>query len=284
MRIYKFQRLFSILPFFSTINCMVVSVVELLRRKATWKQWLYFAGILVVAALLIVFSSVFVLAGKSLFLHLLVAAVITTVANFLMVNLQERCYRRRCELGFPPENKVYQRIVFFVMLGYLIASAIIAFSLVIVLLAFSLSERLNYEDTNGIDNTSLQQITIDDLVSSRISRVAHKGYVSSEGWESGVEERLSDCDRDSIWYTYGKINGLDTLHATKAGADVLELTITSTLESGNAEIVIVVDGVYYAHVPINETTTVTIPNVKGKTVVVRGGFEAAQIDISIERQ
>lgn len=284
MRIYKFQRLFSILPFFSTLNCMVMSIVELLRRNAKLRQWLYFASIVATAALLIVISSVCLLAEKSLFLRLVVAAAITTIANFLMVDLQERCYLRRCEIGFPPENKVYQRIVFFVMLGYLIASAIIAFSLVIVLLASSLSERLNYEDTNGVDNTSLQQITIDDLVSSRISRVAYKGYVSSEGWESGVEERLSDCDRDSIWYTYGKINGLDTLHATKAGADVLELTITSTLVSGNAEIVIVVDGVYYAHVPINETTTVTIPGVKGKTVIVRGGFEAAQIDISIERQ
>ena len=283
MRIYKFQRLFSILPFFSTFNCMVVSVVELLRRNAKLRQWLYFVSIVATAALLIVMSSVCLLAEKSLFLRLVVAAAITTIANFLMVDLQERCYRRRCEIGFPPENKVYQRIVFFVMLGYLIASVIIAFSLVIVLLAFSLSKKWDYEDTNGVDNTSLQQITIDDLVSSRISCVAYKGYVSKEGWKSGVEERLSDYDRDSIWYTYSKISGLKTLHATKASADVLNLTVTSTLESGNAEIVIMVDDVYYAHVPINQTTTVTIPDVKGKTVVVRGGFEAAQIEVSIER-
>ena len=80
-----------------------------------------------------------------------------------------------------------------------------------------------------------------------------------------------------------KISGVKTLHATKSPYDTLTLKFSSQLDAGNLEIVIIVDGEYYCHVPVNQISTVELTNIGNKTVVVKAAAESASLKISVQR-
>jgi hypothetical protein len=59
--------------------------------------------------------------------------------------------------------------------------------------------------------------------------------------------------------------------------------VSSQLEEGNLEIIIVVDGEYYAHVPINQTSSVALSDIAGKTVLVKMAAESAKVSVVVKR-
>ena len=49
------------------------------------------------------------------------------------------------------------------------------------------------------------------------------------------------------------------------------------------EIVVIVDGQYYDHIPVNQSNTVVLSNVADKLVVVRIGAESAKMQVTVKR-
>lgn len=68
-----------------------------------------------------------------------------------------------------------------------------------------------------------------------------------------------------------------------AEADTLVLFVTTELTAGNLELVVVVDGEYYCHVPIGKAQRIVVENAKGKLVEVRAGAESARVNVTVTR-
>ncbi len=49
------------------------------------------------------------------------------------------------------------------------------------------------------------------------------------------------------------------------------------------EIVVIVDGQYYDHIPINKSSSIVLSNVADKLVVVRIGAESAKMKVTVKR-
>lgn len=159
---------------------------------------------------------------------------------------------------------------------------IIAFALAIWLI-IELSSS-NFIDTNGPDNFALTEITREDILES------DKNYKSSMEVKkrSGsrtyvVGTRFREYDRDNINISYGKLYGVTILQATKIFSNSLTLNISSSIESGNAEIIVVIDGEYYCSVNINQDQSISLQNISGKEVIIKLAGEDAKIKVDIVR-
>lgn len=64
----------------------------------------------------------------------------------------------------------------------------------------------------------------------------------------------------------------------------MSLRITSTVESGNAEIYVFVDNTLHSKVNINETVELFLEDILDKTVYVKVACESAKISIEVERE
>lgn len=140
-------------------------------------------------------------------------------------------------------------------------------------------------DTNGLVDTSLAIITQEEIINGEQACSAYNvsGGVG-RGEKTKAEIQWEDLDYDQIHYKFGKITGIKTMHASKIESGTLILDISSELTAGNAEIIILVDDQYHSHVPVSGKQTVTLDDVAGKTVLVRIGCEAAQLELTIERR
>lgn len=112
-------------------------------------------------------------------------------------------------------------------------------------------------------------LTREDILSVHSRNVVINSGSVKIGVQTNVEGPLSEYDRDSVKVSIGSISGVRTIHATNTQADHLMLTIDSRLESGNAAIVIVVDGEFYCEVSANAQEMINIPKAAGKLVEVR---------------
>ena len=95
--------------------------------------------------------------------------------------------------------------------------------------------------------------------------------------------RFRDYDYDYISRSFGKIHGVIILQATKISGNTLTLNISSAVESGNAEIVIIVDGEYHCSVDVNQDQSITLQNISNKEVFVMLAGEEAKMKIDVTR-
>ena len=142
----------------------------------------------------------------------------------------------------------------------------------------------DYTDTNGPDDTSLALLTEEELLTEDSAYLAKHTSEGKSGTQTGLGLEWDDYDYQQVKSRSKFITGIKTLQATFVEQGTLVLEITSILRSGNAEIIILVDGEYYQHVPVNETVSVTLEDMDGKTVIVRMGCEAAEMEIIVERK
>ena len=98
-----------------------------------------------------------------------------------------------------------------------------------------------------------------------------------------IGTRLRDYDYDYISRSFGKIHGVVILQATKISENTLTLNINSSVETGNAEIVIMVDGEYYCSVDVNQDRSITLENISDKEVIIKLAGEGAKIKIDVSR-
>ena len=140
------------------------------------------------------------------------------------------------------------------------------------------------EDVNGPEDTSLATITAEQILQNNYNSTTSVMSSASEyGGHTNVRGSLSEYDRDMYIKKCRQISGILTLQATNVDANELTLEIDSTLQSGNMEIFIIVDGELAQMAQVNRTETITLTGIAGKDVVVRIGAESAQMEIRVER-
>lgn len=271
-RFHKFQRIFCIVPFWSTLLILIITMVELKRRSASKKLWgsfiLIFFGI---GAAVFLIDNI-IMTGQHWILNVIVSWLICTIANILFVDLQIKS-AQVCETTEKSSKK-----------GYLIAGCVIASVLAVGAAFFALfAPSVDIEDTNGVADTSLVTIGLNDLVSSPNHYSAISSYTSYKGSNTTVVGTMKDYDHQECAFSCQKISGVMTVQATKTKCDTLTLDISSQVDSGNMEIVVIVDGQYYDHIPINQSNTVILSNVADKLVAVRIGAESAKMNVTVKR-
>lgn len=284
MNTHKMQRIASIVPFYSSFFVLVMSMIELKRNKASIKRWVQFY-VLTVSTVIILFLLNAVLLPKQMaVVKVICSAAISTVMNFLLVEIQILAKKENLNTISSTASPKGEIKVVFGLVGWLCISVTITLLVVGLIFLRKPHPYQNYVDTNGDDNTSLALITTEDLLTGGMGMYGKRGSGGvGFGEQTHVDLQWADQDYDRIPQRWGFMTGVQTLHATRIKEGILVLNIDSTLTSGNAEIIIIVDGEYYTHVPVNENTTITLDNAEDKTVLVCMGCEAATIDIVVER-
>ena len=166
---------------------------------------------------------------------------------------------------------------------------IIAISVVLLLSLIAVGvvmiiRSMDVVDTNGPDNFALTEITMEDILSNKTGYSSMNASSSYSGYHTEfIGDHYIHSDYDKITKSFGKVKGTMILQATKIYKDTLTLEIESIIESGNAEIVVIVDGEYYQSAELNKKHTMTLKNIYGKEVIVKLAAEGAKIKVSVKR-
>ncbi len=177
----------------------------------------------------------------------------------------------------------YQRIVNKKLIALCISIPVVIVAILIAV-AISLTSKSNFVDTNGPENFTLTEITRDEILSIDNNYRAITGSAKSSGKHTNViGTKLRNVDYDYISRSFGKIHGFIILQATKISGNNLTLNINSSVESGNAEIVIIIDGEYYGSVDVNQDQSITLQGISNKEVIVKLACEGAKMKIDVTR-
>ena len=140
--------------------------------------------------------------------------------------------------------------------------------LLTVLLSASCSAFKTYEDTNGEDNYSLQQISEDMLIND-------KGGVKI----ASISTSITKDGVTNIKLSVGEFNGVDEIYAFKKGSYVV--TVNYKVNSGNTRLVIT-DGIdIIKDFKINEENQVFEFSCDGKYYLKLAG-ESCKYDLTVE--
>ena len=169
--------------------------------------------------------------------------------------------------------------VLYICLGTVLAGVLI--SLVLVHLMFGLMKRGAIEDTNGAFDTSLTTVCVEDVQINSYSAIMLQSR--NVGSNTNVGGILKKYDFDSCTVSARSLSGVMTVQATNVDSDNLTMKIDSTLEAGNMEIFIIVDGEVVRTAEVNKAETVTLTDIAGKDVVVKIGAESAEMEIAVNR-
>lgn len=273
-KFHKLQRISSIIPVWSTFVIVIVTMVELKRRKAPVKLWVYFILTFFLFGIVVCLVNAFIMTGQHIVLNVIVSGLILAIANILFVDFQVMSTQPQCNKGDAKFNK---KIVI-----YCIAAGAVIVGVTIVLSAL-LAPSVDIEDSNGSENTSLAVIDTKDILSSTNNFSVFSSNVSQSGEHTGVVGKLKEYDYDEVIFRCEKISGIKTLQVTKATSDQMTLEIDSQLDAGNMEIIIIVDGEYYDSVATNKVNSVVLTDIIDKTVIVKIAAESAKMNISIKR-
>ncbi len=169
-------------------------------------------------------------------------------------------------------------------LALLIAIPTIIFLTLVIGLIIIFLPSSDFIDTNGPDNFALVELTREDILKSDNNYMASFKSIKRTGEHTYVVgTKFREYDRDCINASYGKIHGVTILQATKIFDNTLTLNIQSSLEKGNAEILITVDGEYYCSVPANQNQSIAIQDISGKEIIVKLAGENAKLKVDIVR-
>lgn len=286
MKLHKIEKISCIIPFYSLFFISIVTMVELKRNKASKKRWLQVQGVLTLTFLLVGIIFACIPADAPEYIRWIVCAIISTGGNFLLIEIQRRAWLERPKEEpdlIPIQSEKKSKKGLWITLGIV---GTIFFMIIVVAGAILYGESNNpyskLEDTNGPENTSLAYITKEAMLTDEEHGSSWFVSEGQYGEQTNAKKYRND-DYDRIHFSAKKSSGISTKQATKIEEGTLTLKITSELTKGNAEIIIVIDGEYHSSVPLNETYTITLDDIAGKTVLVRMGCEAAEIDVTVER-
>ena len=178
----------------------------------------------------------------------------------------------------------YQRVVNKKPIALCISIPIAVIVAILIAVVILLTSESDFVDTNGPENFALTEITREDILSKDNRYTSFVSSASHSGRHTNIiGTRLRDCDYDHISRSFGKVNGVVILQATQISGNTLTLNISSSVESGNAEIVIIVDGEYYCSVDVNQDQSITLQGITNKEVVVKLAGEGAKMKIDVTR-
>ncbi len=142
----------------------------------------------------------------------------------------------------------------------------------------------DFVDTNGPDNFALVELTKEDILKSDNNyRASFKSIKRTGNHTYVVGTKFREYDRDYINASYGTIHGVTILQATKIFDNTLTLNIKSSVEKGNAEIFVTVDGEYYCSIPVNQNQSITLQDISGKEIIVKLAGEGAKLKVDVAR-
>lgn len=139
------------------------------------------------------------------------------------------------------------------------------------------------EDMNGPNNINLAVIDMNEILSDVDEYSSILSWSTQKGLKTNIDGRLSEYNYEECTFSCKKLSGVKTLQATRMMHDTLTLAVSSQLDAGNLEIVIIVDGEYHSHVPVNQNASVVLTDISGKTVVVKLAAESAELNVSVKR-
>lgn len=272
----KFQKLSSIVPFFSSIFVFFVTMITLKRERAAAKNWFYFIVTFFLSGIAVYLINQFVMTGQHPLLNGIVSGLVLAVANILCVDIQANCMQE-ARSGEPKKDRRHIVIICSIMAGVALLCAAVVLAIMLVTPAVSI------EDSNGSD-THLAVITMDEILNTNNDFSAFHSRWSNKGTQTNVERRtLEKFDYEDVVFSCERISGIKTLQVTKANCDRLTLTVESTLEAGNMEIVIIIDNELFDTVAVNQAQTITLNDIQGKQVTVKVAAESAKMSISVKR-
>ena len=255
----KIQKFSSVIPFASSVFVFFATYVVLARKRATMKYWLLFILIWTLAFSVMTFVDRYLMSGLFPVLNVIVSGGILAITNLFSVDLQIKCE------SYAEGTGKHWKIISLVV----VAVALTAIVLATMISSFS-NAMEHIPDTNGMENTNVTSYTQEQLVSAPDQRIS---YMSGSGFGG---------DRGT--FHAKKVSGIETVLTTESENDSLILEIDAKLNSGNMEVVIVVDGAYYAHVPLNTPQKIVLEDVAGKTVAVRFAAESADMSLTVVRE
>ncbi len=182
------------------------------------------------------------------------------------------------------ESCGYKRTKNTLMLALCIAIPVVVAVIIAIAVIIALASESKFVDINGPENFALTEITRDDILSKNNSYRSSMASERHSGHRTNITERtLRDCDYDDISRSFGKIHGVIILQATRISGNTLTININSSIESGNAEIVIIIDGEYYRSVDVNQNQSIVLQDISDKEVIVKLAGETAKIKIDVTR-
>ena len=270
----KIQILSSVIPFWSTVFVAICSMVELKKNKASPKIWAYYILTFLASGSIVLLVNKFIMSGQHLLLNVLVTGLILAITNIIFVNLQ--CMSAKTEQPKTRGNTQTYRIIF-------VVAGVLALIGCIVVLVIYFQPTSHIEDINGADNTELAVIAQDEILSSQDVYTAFSLHTGYDGAKTHVVGKMKDYDYEECSLSCKKLSGTYTLQATKTDANQLTLDITSQLDEGNMEIVIIVDGELYTSLPVNQEYSITLIDIAGKTILVKIAAESAKMEAYVKR-
>ena len=246
-------------------------MITLKRQHASRKIWSFFISTFFLSGIVVWFLNEAILIDTHPVLNIVLSGLILAIANILFVE-----YQIMSKKIDQPETKV-KNMKWIII----VCVAAVATTAVVLLFVFLLPDR-SIEDTNGIENTNLAVLTLDDLLSYD-NYSAYMSHASHEGASTSVKGTKKEYDYQYCSFGCKEISGVKTIQVTKSTENQISLNISSQVEEGNMEIVIIIDDIYYDHVPVNQDCSVILNDVAEKEVVVKIGAESAKMQITVER-
>lgn len=282
----KTQLYLSVIPIYSTLFIYVSTIVVMLKNKVNFKSQLRFAALFFASSIsAYMLYSAGIMLKVHILLILLVVGIELAIFNYLLVKFQCECIKSNEKIinkSFKKhslDNKKIKSTILSVL--FIVLLCVGGF----VLLSRTFNER-TIEDTNGADVFDLNTITIEEILNVKNNSIMRLiPTIGYEGKQTNIiDDDYEECDYDHVILKTRSFSGIKTAQATFLSVDTLQLEVTSNITSGNFEIVVIVDGEYYANMEINKTSTLTLDNVANKVVLVKIAGEDADMDIEITRK
>ena len=167
-----------------------------------------------------------------------------------------------------------------------IVAAVFALVLVIMLIFINIKDAEEAKES-GIDlkNFNLETISDEAIITqanrSKSYSVSKKHY----GKSSGISDTAYlKADYDNCEFSCRKIIGIMTVSATKIENATLNLTVSSTLNSGKMKIVVIQDNQILEEIPVGEPVQLNVSATEESLIYVKVIGEDANMKISVTRE
>lgn len=288
------QQWLSLIPFWSTLFIAIVTYIILFRKKVSFVYWVKYGLNFFVSAIAVTLLNGIVMTGEHIILNIIASAALLILTNCYFVQIQFEVMKK--EQNIESNNDVTNtksKAFFLKYKNILIAIPFVLWALGVTVFVgyrildnFKANADKKIEDTNGPDDFSIISIKDEEIADTNYSN-SSAFLVSSftEGSRSDVsDKRIEEVDYDKTRYTSGSLSGIYVANVTKTNSNSMSLRITSTVESGNAEIYVFIGNTLHSKVNINETVELFLEDISNKTVYVKAACESAKISIEVERE
>ena len=284
------QLVSSIIVGLSTFIIAIITVVSICGNKGIDKKTknknVKKVFIAIASAILgIVLINGVLMTGERLYLNYIATAAFLFGVNYYLVELQIKKTNDSSDDSVPPPKEKPSKKKIFIILGISFVALWIlffaGFSAYRIIKIIKLKDD-ELPDLNGPEDYSLYLLSEEEVVKT----YDYVAFLTSEGQYG----ESTNVDKDHKYYDYDKVNfqakhfsGVKVLQATNISDDYCTFKINSEVNSGNFDIVIIVDGELHSKVDINQETIISLEGIKDKTVLVKIAGESAECRIEVER-